>query len=269
MTEKTNEVVTKKCVIFFCYRSVYPDFHRFINDNAADVADYAILAPLNETVDEINTACINLFPGEEKTYQSIDTIKDEDAAHQFPPELLNSLSPPGLPPHELRIKTGVPLMLLRNLDPPKLCNGTKLIVLSAQQHVLETKIAAGVFKGEHVFIPRISLENTEGDLPFAFRRLQFPVRICFAMTIHKAQGQSLNTYGIELGTPCFQHGQLYVALGRAVDKSKVKIRAPAGKTKNVVLKGALKVSKVRTQKEVSNRQERKCKPRTEYIIMDC
>ncbi|XP_063931200.1 uncharacterized protein LOC135143251 [Zophobas morio] len=61
-------------------------------------------------------------------------------------------------------------------------------------------------------IPRIPMVPT--DLPFTFKRLQFPVRLAFAMAINKAQGQSLRVAGLNLGNPCFSHGQLYVACSR-------------------------------------------------------
>ncbi len=47
-----------------------------------------------------------------------------------------------------------------------------------------------------------------------FTRQQFPVRSCFAMTINKAQGQTLDHVGILLPEPCFTHGQLYTAPSR-------------------------------------------------------
>jgi ATP-dependent DNA helicase PIF1 len=49
------------------------------------------------------------------------------------------------------------------------------------------------------------------DVPFEFKRLQFPVRLAFAMAFNKAQGQSLQVCGLKLENPCFSHGQLYVA----------------------------------------------------------
>ena len=63
-------------------------------------------------------------------FSSIDTMVDQDQVVQFPAEFLNSLQPPGMPPHNLVLKRGSPMMLLRNLDPTSLCNGTRLIVKS-------------------------------------------------------------------------------------------------------------------------------------------
>ena len=80
-------------------------------------------------------------------------------------------------------------MLLRNLDAPKLCNGTKLVVKKLMLHVIEaTILTEGPSAGKDVFIPRIPMIPT--DLPFKFKRLQFPLRPCFAMTINKSQGKT-------------------------------------------------------------------------------
>jgi hypothetical protein len=78
--------------------------------------------------------------------------------------------------------------------------------------LLEAEISVGQFKGEKLLIPRIPLIPT--DLPFTFRRLQFPVRLCFAMTINKSQGQTFKVIGVDIREPCFTHGLLYVAASR-------------------------------------------------------
>ena len=69
------------------------------------------------------------------------------------------------------------------------------------------------FSGKEVFIPRITLAPTAEDLTIPLRRRQFPVRLCFAMTINKSQGQSLRHVGLDLRRPVFSHGQLYIGNG--------------------------------------------------------
>ncbi|XP_026820637.1 uncharacterized protein LOC113559211 [Rhopalosiphum maidis] len=77
------------------------------------------------------------------------------------------------------------------------------------------------------------------DVPFEFKRLQFPVRLAFAMTINKSQEQSLSVCGINLENPCFSHGQLYVACSRVGKPSDLLIYAPGNQTKNIVYHKAL------------------------------
>ena len=75
------------------------------------------------------------------------------------------------------------------------------------------------------------------DLPFSFKRLQFPIRLVFAITINKSQGQSLKVtgLGLDLTYECFSHGQFYVGMSRAMDLSKLYIVADKnGETTNVV-----------------------------------
>ncbi|CAM1292594.1 Uncharacterised protein r2_g174 [Pycnogonum litorale] len=142
-----------------------------------------------------------------------------------------------MPSHKLALKEDVPIMLLRSLDPPKLCNGTRLIVKKMMTHLLEAQIMTGPGKNETVFIPRIPL--IPPDMRFEFKRLQFPVRVSFAMSINKAQGQSLKVTGPQLLQPCFSHGQLYVGCSKVVNGNDLFILTPNGKTKNVVYPAAL------------------------------
>ena len=71
----------------------------------------------------------------------------------------------------------------------------------------QATILTGKVKGEDVLLPRIQMKPT--DMPFEFKRLQFLMRLTFAMTINKAQGQLLQVCGLNLENQCFSRGQLY------------------------------------------------------------
>jgi len=76
-------------------------------------------------------------------------------------------------------------MLLRNLKPAQLCNGSRLQIKRLMYYVIEATILTGPATGELVLIPRIPMIPT--DFLFAFKTLQFPVETCFAITINKSQ----------------------------------------------------------------------------------
>jgi hypothetical protein len=221
----------------------------------ANVGDRAILTPLNKDADELNDIALNKMLGDTSIHLSIDSVStsDNDEVMNYPIEFLNSLSLSGMPAHNLKLKIGCPLILLRNLNPTLgLCNGTRLKLLSFTSRLLSVEILNGSHQGQTTFIPRIDLMTTEGALPFQMIRRQFPVKLGFAMTINKAQGQSLSQVGIYLPNPVFSHGQLYVALSRSGAKAKTKIficdvdgiqgkfpNKPGIYTKNVVYAEAL------------------------------
>ncbi|KAL3531638.1 hypothetical protein ACH5RR_005159 [Cinchona calisaya] len=146
----------------------------------------AILATTNEYVDKLNENIISYFPGEAKTFVSFDEALD-DTHNYYQDEFLNSLTPNGLPPHKLILKENYPIMLLRNLDPAEgLCNGTRMICKGFTNKVIHAEITTGQHSEKHVFIPRIPLSPAENEgYHFQLIREQFPVRLCFAMTINK------------------------------------------------------------------------------------
>ena len=130
------------------------------------------------------------------------------------PEYLNTLEPSSLPPYKLRLRENAVVMLIRNLSIEEgLCNGTRLLVKKMNDNVLCCEILTGDKVGQITFIHRISL-TSERDYPFKFQRRQFPIKLAFAMTINKSQGQTFKKIGIDLRRYIFTHGQLYAALSR-------------------------------------------------------
>lgn len=169
---------------------------------------------------------INNLQGNLHTLDSADRILEETAASHrldfLPSEFLRTLETASLASAQLRLKLGAPVMLLRNLTPPEgMCNGTRLRLTHIGRFILEGQILGGEHHGEKRLIPRILMNTTEGELPWIVSRKQFPTRLCFAMTVNKSQGQSLDTVGVDLRSPAFTHGQLYVALSRVTNVSRL------------------------------------------------
>ncbi|GBM03504.1 hypothetical protein AVEN_95400-1 [Araneus ventricosus] len=170
------------------------------------LCERAILSPTNDGVKIINNQLFKKLPGASQIYKSVDTTVETNQAVDYPTEFLNFLEPSGIPAHKLELKISAPIMLLRNLDPPALCNGTRLIMKKLMPNVIEAVILTGHSAGKDVFILRIP--HIPSDVPFEFKRFQFPVRLSFAMSFNKSQGQSLKVVGLDLPWSCFSHGQL-------------------------------------------------------------
>ncbi|XP_062817742.1 uncharacterized protein LOC134293597 [Anolis carolinensis] len=121
---------------------VYPNISENFKQHSW-LCERAILAAKNDVVHEINKHIQDMIPGSVTEYKSIDTVVDADEAVNFPTEFLNSLNPPGMPSHRLPPKVGSPIMLLRNLEPPRLCNGTRLCIKTLLPNVIEATILTG------------------------------------------------------------------------------------------------------------------------------
>jgi len=120
-----------------------------------------------------------------------------DAEILYPVEYLNTLTANNFPAHKLHLKVGVPIMLLRNLNQSLgLCNGTRLIVTNLGDNIIEVIIITGTHTGQKTYIPRINLTTRGCRWPFTLCRSQFPIKVCYSMTINKSQGQTLANVGI-------------------------------------------------------------------------
>ena len=200
---------------------------------------WAILTPRNEEAQELNKDVLARFPGVLTSYLSIDTVDfgaDAEGTGEVPPvEVLNAFQPASLPPSQLQLKVGAPIILLRNLSPKNgMCNGTRLCVTRLGRRCIQARILGGDFDGQEWLIPRIELQSSPDEHAFIVRRTQFPVRLCFAMTINKAQGQSFDVVGVDLRLPVFSHGQLYVALSRVTNVHNIAVLSQGERVTNIV-----------------------------------
>ncbi|XP_058797002.1 ATP-dependent DNA helicase pif1-like [Phymastichus coffea] len=191
-----------------------------------EMSKCAILSARNVDVDDINKQITNLFSKDfERIYTAIDTVVNNNGELDdlILPEHLHNLNPSSLPPYELRLPKNCTVMLIRNISNDEgLCNGTRLQILDLSNHLIKCKILTGNKANEIVFINRITLYS-ENYYPFTFKRRQFPIKLAFAMTINKAQGQTFKKTVVDLQKDVFNHGQLYVAMSRVRSWDSIKI----------------------------------------------
>ncbi|XP_044587129.1 uncharacterized protein LOC123266761 [Cotesia glomerata] len=161
---------------------IYADINKIGVIYSSWLKERAILTPTIDSANSINNFLLEKLSTNQMKYKSIDTVVEVDDAVHYSVEFLHTLNPAGIPSHIFNLKIGAPIMLLRNLNPPKLCNGSRLQVKNLHKNIIEATILTGKHEGEVVFIPRISL--VPSDDHFNFKRLQFPVRVCYAMTIN-------------------------------------------------------------------------------------
>ena len=186
----------------------------------------------------------------EKVYYSDDKLlPDSDLNEEFfCIEYLHGDNPPGYPPHELKLEKGAVVSLVRNLSVKKgLTNGTRMVVEEFRSFSIQCRIITSIGDNSHaspdrvVVIPRIPfvIDADQTQTGVSFTRKQFPIRLSFAMTINKSQGQTLNKVGLYLEHPVFSHGQLYVGASRVRDRNNLRICSQTNETINVVWREAI------------------------------
>ncbi|XP_020194319.1 uncharacterized protein [Aegilops tauschii subsp. strangulata] len=158
-----------------------------LDDNMSDsnyMTSRAILSTTNDNINKINIRMIEHFHRDEVIYHSFDSAEDDPYGYY----------------------------------------ALELVVRGFERNTIDAEIVIGQHAGRRVFLPRIPLCPSDNDMfPFKFKRKQFPISLSFAMTINKAQGQTIPIVGVYLPNPVFSHGQLYVALSRATAKRNIKI----------------------------------------------
>ncbi|CAD5233144.1 unnamed protein product [Bursaphelenchus xylophilus] len=185
----------------------------------------AILAPRVQTVTNLNTEILDRFPGKEQVYVSVNTPNPDDVSNfdhtviEAMQEQICKVNDGNMPPGELKLKVGVDVILRKNLSVRTgFSNGTRMRVVALHNDLVECqKIDPHGNLGQIALIARSRFDyrpRKDARAGIRFTRYQFPLQLAFAMSINRAQGQTLNVVGLYLDDPVFSHGQTYVSLSR-------------------------------------------------------
>lgn len=159
----------------------------------------AIISLHNDAVDDINKSVLSRFPGDSHTLEGRTMLDHEylegDTDDIFSmSDYLSLLQPSGVPAHTITLKKGVVVMLCRNLSVDDgLTNGTKVVVVDIKPYTLQVQT---LDTGTIHCIPRISFKFITSH-GVAVKRVQFPIRLSFCVTVHRAQGQTLDKTALD------------------------------------------------------------------------
>lgn len=139
---------------------------------------------------------------------------------------------------ELCLKTGAQVMFIKNDPNKRWVNGTlgKIKELNPEKIVVQTD--SGEYNVEKEKWQIIEYKyNSELKTVDAFvigEFKQYPLKLAWAITIHKSQGQTFDKVIIDLGNGAFSHGQLYVALSRCTSLEGIILRTPVKLSDNII-----------------------------------
>ena len=185
---------------------------------------YIHLTSTNDLADEINEGRLAQLKG--KVWTSLGVIEGDFGTEYLPTAV------------ELRLKRGAQIMLLNNDASGRWINGTIGRVAGfVQDEEGRELIAADLDTGEPVTITphrweiyRFFLKDGELASEVAGSFTHFPVRLAFAVTIHKSQGKTFEKAVIDVGRGTFAHGQMYVALSRCRTLEGIVLKQPLKKS---------------------------------------
>ena len=194
----------------------------------------AVLVSRNIEATEINHRLLDELLPDRPTYtfySSNEMRNNEGYEHDWTQEYLAGVSDAGLPPHEICLKVGAPIIAMRNIM-KGVVNGTRMIVTfvddglkfirakllsesgTRQREVLITKSSS---RSPHHEVLITLLRCTIQSGASTHERTQLPIRLAYALTINKAQGLTLKRVGLFLDKDVFAHGQVYVGMSRCGD----------------------------------------------------
>ena len=228
------------------YRQKDDEFIRLLNAIRNRTVTDDDLALLNQRVDpEFTAPPDDLFICLTSTNEQANRINDEQLArlggktYSFYGFIEGDFGKEYLPmPVDLKLKKGAQIMLLNNDSYGRWVNGTVGRMMSVKKDEEGGEvIVARLDNGKKVEIEpytweifRFILKDGELTSESVGSFTQYPVRLAFAVTIHKSQGKTFERAFIDVGRGTFAHGQMYVALSRCTTLDGIVLMKPIRKS---------------------------------------
>ena len=129
---------------------------------------------------------------------------------------MQNMSKQSVPSGVLELKVGDVCLVISPVcvEEGGICNNTRVRIEAIHPNLKVIRVKPIGSDSRSYWLPRRWYRNVDMGKHGVIDRLQFPLQLAFAMTVHKAQGQTLEFAAMDCSTPCFAHGQLYVALSR-------------------------------------------------------
>ena len=222
-----------KHAIEWLYDGVQPEGTVARDNWHSPASKRAMLCPLNAMVDTFNEtilrsdllhfngastgdcegSIIRLLASEQREQDDEGPHTNWNRTHDVSEDFMAKLTNSGVPNHVLELRVGCIVMVMRNLCAKYgIMNGVKLRVEAISRFLVVARTLCS--DQRKVLLPRIQFSMTVPTSAVRIIRRQFPLRLAYAQTINKSQGQTLARVCFDVRSPVFTHGASYVAMGR-------------------------------------------------------